>query len=86
MPSAQHIWNARKNHCKSRELAAFQVFEFIPLAVSFMEIDSLILVREGLGLLCGMYPWDYHRRTKERGRAVAYMWKISRYATFYIEM
>lgn len=65
MPSEENIYNARKNDCKSRELAAFQVFKFAPLAVSFREIDSLIHVREGLETVCGKYPLEKHRRTKK---------------------
>lgn len=71
--SREHL-HGKKNHCKSRELAAFQVFKFAPLAVSFMEIDSLIHVSEGLERVCGKYPLEEHRRTKERGRTAAYTW------------
>lgn len=60
----EHL-QCKKNDCKSRELAAFQVFKFAPLAVSFMEIDSLIHVREGLETVCGKYPLEKHRRTKK---------------------
>lgn len=83
--STAHL-QCKKNHRESRQLAAFQVFKFTPLAVSFMEIDSLIRVREGLGMLCRIYLWELHRRTKKEAEQLQIRGEVQGMQHFSIQM